>query len=510
MKPSDNLRRVHDIEAKFPVETWEINGIHIWPLIRFELKKYFFNRDHPDNLQGKTRKTSYYTQSCLNYLSGSLKHAYVSLLDSSHTASIKEQAQVVFLTYSVHKGLVKNKWFDRYCDPFVECFRDQGISTLMLESELSAYIYRIPRFSDSIYIQQQIDLIRARNLFSKKRPVDEKVCYFDTFLNYVLSSDMNDFSISLNTLRHQIGILLDFAAYFKKILAAIKPKIAFIADYYSSLESLGFVIACRQSNIQCADIQHGTVGAFHLAYSGWTKIPETGYELLPHIFWCWSKKDADEISKWSREYPNGPVAFIGGNLWLNLWLDPKNQFVAYYDTLILNTKNNHANLKYILYTADTYFGLPEWLTDVMRSTSDSLFWWVRMHPSQLEQKGVIKKLLQDRKVANFDIDLASDLPMPALLRHTDVHVTATSSSIKEAALFSVPSVFTHPDAFEHHQQEVSSGMALNACTFEALITAIQTQLTKKHDLHAQNRSFEDNQAILKRFWDTLDLKPKVV
>lgn len=501
MQPSDILKTVEDIEERFPVKTWTVNGIHVWPLIRLKLKNYLFVKTHQPEIGKKLCffKRIYY------FLSGQVKYYCAYIADSRHNASLKDAAPVIFFTYSAHRVLLKNKWFDRYCDPFIGCFRSWGLNTLTIETGTPTYSYRIPRFSDSMYIQKKVDLIKALNRLFPKKYFEENLNELNVFLSFLGSGDYKGLNISVGQLRQETAIILDIADYFKSHFVRVKPKLAFIADFYSSLESMGFLIACRQSNIRCIDIQHGTIGAYHLAYNGWLSVPESGYELLPDVFWCWSKEDVDEIQKWSHGASFSHQAYAGSNLWLNLWNDPHNDIVQYYDGIMMNYKSKNKNVRYAVYTFDMYFGLPDWVIAVIKSTSPHLFWWIRLHPSQLSEGEAVRKTLRENGVTNFDLDFATDMPLPVLFRHCDIHITATSSSIKEAAYFSVPSIFTHPDGADHHRQEVTSGMAMKACTLEDLMQVLKEQISKKSAPEVKKVVFESNDIILKRFLDTFGI-----
>ena len=43
------IKIISDIERKYPVETWMINGVHIWPIIRNGLPTYYIKKNTESN-----------------------------------------------------------------------------------------------------------------------------------------------------------------------------------------------------------------------------------------------------------------------------------------------------------------------------------------------------------------------------------------------------------------------------------------------------------------------------
>ena len=82
---------------------------------------------------------------------------------------------------------------------------------------------------------------------------------------------------------------------------------------------MAFNLSCRRFGIPSIDIQHGVQGDYNAGYGRWLRVPVAGYELLPSIFWCWSKDEADSIEKWSQKVQASHKAIVGGNLFLDLW-----------------------------------------------------------------------------------------------------------------------------------------------------------------------------------------------
>ncbi len=92
---------ISKIEEKFPVDAWTIDNLHIWPLIRIELR--FKLR----NLITVSRKNNFkvirYASRLIRLFINFLKYTYIYLSDFKHNDSIKDRVDIVFFTYPIHK-----------------------------------------------------------------------------------------------------------------------------------------------------------------------------------------------------------------------------------------------------------------------------------------------------------------------------------------------------------------------------------------------------------------------
>src|SRR6185312_13128943 len=73
-------------------------------------------------------------------------------------------------------------------------------------------------------------------------------------------------------------------------------------------------------------------------------------------------------------------------------------------------------------------------------------WWIRRHPSSTVFQDAEHDSLRRLQRPNVLIEEASELPLPALLRHMSVTVSLASGASTEAAAFGVPSLFVDGEA----------------------------------------------------------------
>jgi hypothetical protein len=88
------------------------------------------------------------------------------------------------------------------------------------------------------------------------------------------------------------------------------------------------------------------------------------------------------------------------------------------------------------------------LTDVIEQTATSVFWHFRFHPVQLRQPRYRKlRVFMDDYVQshpNTEWRKASHVPFPSVVSRCDGHLTMTSMSAYDAALFGVKTLFLCP------------------------------------------------------------------
>ena len=471
---SDVVNIINDIEDKFPVDEWIIEKIHIWPLIRLSIfltltRTYVLNSD--EYLKSRFSKMV----KLLKLFENIIRYSFAYLIDYKKNSKFR-QSKVIFLNDGVSFQKINNKWYSKFCDPFFDYFKSKNISSIMM-TPLGEYF--IPRYNPSIFIQPYIDYFRVKSsLISKSKKVwNEQLPEFLIFLDYI--NNLNISNITLQSIRKQVILISLIADFFKKIFIKVRPSLGMLVSYYGVV-GFAFNLACRDFGIPSIDIQHGIQGDLHLAYGSWNKVPETGYELLPTLFWCWSENEAASIYKWSQKVSNWHKPIVGGNLFLNYWLSDNSYLVKCYDKKIEAFKNSLKYSRYIIFTQSHPQGKDvENIIPVIKNSPSCWFWLIRIHPCNLKIRYDVKKLLRRNRLVNCEVDIATDYPLYALFRHSDVHVTEISSSVIEAEIFGVPSVITNKCAVERFTSQIENGWAVLAYTTEDIIKAINYQLEKR-------------------------------
>lgn len=334
-----------------------------------------------------------------------------------------------------------------------------------------------------MFIQPWLDVHRLRSrLFRRRISADENLNQeYPVFCSVLAERNLGAAAPSLETVKHYAAKLLNVAEVYRRVLEQVRPKAVFVVSYYS-LEGMAINLACREMGIPSVDLQHGIQGDLHAAYARWQKIPDDGFELLPEIFWVWDESDAATIRMWSGSANCRHRPVVGGNLWMNEWRYGEGDIVAGYDRImqdaIAATPGKHHALVTLQTGLANEVSLGELLSAV-RGCQQNWRWWVRLHPCMLDEREAVRAMLQKHGIQDAEIDLATDLPLYALLRFMDIHVTHSSSTVIEAELFGIPSIVTSSFGAEFFPGQLASGWAIAAFTAGDILAAIDRQWQAK-------------------------------
>lgn len=494
------MNLINELEERFPVDRWVIDTVHVWPLIRFHLYFSFFDSHFygkktvwPPSLgtssMAGTIRSLDFVKIVFRILRSIWRFGCAQVTDSQKSLCANKRFDVLLLNYNTYMTLVNGSWYSRLCDPFVGHLSERGMSCLMLTA---GYEYSIPRFTKSMFIQPYLIIYRIMGMLNRNSKY-ERLGQLIELENHVRGSGLFPESFSLiKPVRRRIKQIRAIEKYFKRLLMKTKPRAVFVTSCYST-ESMALILACYQMGIPSVDIQHGSQGDFHIAYARWNRLPEKGYELLPTIFWCWSEFEASTIKRWSKCNASVHQPVVGGNLFLQRWaVSDDDVVVRTYDEIMSGLKRNTKNGIHILYslngcTKNDLGTMVEIIKGVNNSGLRSYF-WVRLHPVTIDQKPEVRRILNENGINNFELDNATGLPLYAILRHMDIHITECSSVVIEAESFHVPSIVVRELGTANFPAQVSSGWAIPAYTIDEIISGIQLQLERRPLLKEKRRN----------------------
>ncbi|CAG0930641.1 hypothetical protein PLCT1_01436 [Planctomycetaceae bacterium] len=220
-----------------------------------------------------------------------------------------------------------------------------------------------------------------------------------------------------------------------------RVRFVFLVGYYD-VAGYAYVLAAARAGALSIDVQHGVTGDQHMGYARWQRPVQAGLKLLPGCFWTWTDADAQTVRGWADRHTPRRHAVVGGHPFLDLWrrgemrLTPATTEAL--DALLVRSPERPRVLVTLQPNAVSDEMLAPLLAAWQRRPQAS--WWLRLHPLAGADRPRIEALLCAHGVAHWDIDAASALPLPALLTHTDVHATHSSSAVIEAELMGVPSI----------------------------------------------------------------------
>jgi hypothetical protein len=417
------FNHLNKIESELDVLGIQVDNINIWPLVRHKLALEFMrvNNKKIEGVSGFLKRVKLFVKGGKELLQ-LLVYFFKPL-----------SANFLFLTKSSYRTRWKNVWFDRFCDSIIA---SGGISfakkALILEGS-SDLEYRRPRASVSKVMEVQgvfyvigfLSLL-IRPLFKPKYSWTN----FSIVRDHLTQLMSYDFKLSANELEKQFNRILLLSQVFYLILKRSKVKYVFVVCYYEEY-SYALVLAANRLGISTIDIQHGVQGKYHFAYSPFATVPETGYSMLPRVFWTWDITSHDNISDWNTDKHS---SFLIGNVWLSYF----NSLTDFNDTL-------PSWKPIILLSLQPVFNpLSDTLLECIKISGDEFIWYLRLHPRQLSQRSVVWDRIKINGLQDFvNIDEATDLPLPYLLNKCLVHVTLFSSVVFEAEMMGTPSIIIH-------------------------------------------------------------------
>ena len=453
---------LEDVEAHIPVDEWTIDGLRVWPLLRnyhaFALiTQHEYNTDSQIvRYMGGWRR---FRQIALAMVEG----VAVRVRDHDANQPTSMPADVVSLIASSTRFFkIDGHWYNPYCDSFRPHLAARGLTLGVYELAPDG-AYRVPRYSSSAFLQNSV-FVRAILAAARSRRA-RGAEHLQGFDEMVLISDRvlgPGVAYPLETLRFRAAQVQSLRQLFRTHLTKSRPAVGILSGYYSS-DAMGFILACRDLGVQTVEVQHGVQGPSHFAYARWGRVPKSGYDLLPEIFWTWDEHARAVISKWADGTEGAHSAFCGGNPCLSL---PALGGIGL---------TNSSGTVRILFTAQAFFGLPEPILAAIANSPSEWHWWIRVHPQYWETREPIRHELMRRGLRNWSIDEPSDAPMATALAVSDVHVTEFSSSVLEAEALSVPSVVVHPKARELFEAQLASGIAVYGEEGTEIVDAIARQ-----------------------------------
>jgi len=489
MKVEDIKCIINDIELRFAVDEWEIEGIKLWPFIRIEnymLLSYKVLEAKPT----KTRSFHF----ILKILKSKFEFIYSRFFDIRNEARLKN-TDIIFLSDGMSYVNLKSKWYNKFCDPIASEFSLRGFTSIRLDL---SHNFFTPRHSPSIFIQTSIDNIIISLLLLTKiiKPKfsNEKWSDFENFMKDIYVRKNLISLPSKNELRNRIAKIKKLKNYYCKILERTQPKVGFVVNYYGD-DQMAFILACKEHNIPTVDIQHGVQGALHLSYGSWRKVPTTGYSQMPSYFWVWSEKEKDNIDQWSLSIGENKAVVVG-SLFNEMWKDNSSELVAEFDNQFERLKIDKINKSVVITLSPNTDYLMAETWEVVKMTQYDYNWFIRVHPGMIHEIGNINKELLHLGITHFNIKESSFLPLQTILRNVDVHITCQSSCVIEAKDFGIKSLITSEYGQSLYKDQIDSQNAFFVKSAKDIIKAMEVVISERREVISNSNSlFTKNKAI---------------
>jgi hypothetical protein len=459
-------------EADFPVTSWKVRDIHVWPLIRLWLSASTLQLGSPAHSLGAG-----WRRLGSNVAQGLAGWAKTYVGDGRANRRPWEPADAVFLASSIgRRPLVDGKRFDVRSGPYVELLTRFGVRSLVWE--MSPFgDYNVPRHTPSFLVQPHLIRLRAE---CQVLPLgDDRVAleHYDRFLARVRESGLRFAHADVIRIRRDVLYLRRLADQFAGWLRRSRPRLGFVAG--AALPDQAFCLACRELGITSVEVQHGVQGDLHPSYGSWSAVPSEGWKTRARVFWCWDEESAAAINRWAVSSAGQHVAINGGDPWRELVMEDGHEWNRRTDQLIEERKRASGAQRHILITLTSQGDvIPAAVLEAVRSSPAAWCFWFRLHPANQAARGrEAKRILRHLGLDLGLLEFATEAPLHALLRRMDGHLSVNSSTVvTEAAALGVASIACGREAPEFYPAEMAAGMLVVATTPSEILAALHRVL----------------------------------
>jgi hypothetical protein len=209
--------------------------------------------------------------------------------------------------------------------------------------------------------------------------------------------------------------------------------------------------AAHERGVWVADIQHGVIADQHPWY-GESFRKDEPREQMPDAFMCWDRGSEIVTKHWAAK--RGIATIPIGNRWLARFLRPAaedrlaTELLARFDAeaarLPPRRRTILVSLSWGEYNIPNGFVIDP-LERVIRRTSGEFRWLIRMHPNQLkgfatQEKARFIQYWKSTLKGHAEWEIATNYPLPVVLKNIDMHISWSSSVCIEAAQSGVKSL----------------------------------------------------------------------
>lgn len=420
------------LEKKFSVNEWQVNGIHLWPIIRINLYFFLVHKVEFKSKETEQKVTPLHSNvASFRKKLFQLKRRFQKIIEVLKYFIWKfqlPQKKYLFLGGDAHRVQHKNTRYNRYFDVLIEKYNIQEQSMYF---EYGNQEQKNQFQPENVFFYETFYSYFQHLYRKKKQQVNFQWDGFSLFKDFLLSNELthdfiqkNDIPDIENWAKKQF---LPKIAFFTSVLKRIQPQQIHFLCYYSDF-NYALLVAANQAKIKTVEMQHGPQTEIHLCYGSWTAVPETGYDVLPRVFWNWDESSASVLQQWIQLNSSYNVKVIG-NPWLDYW-KAKSQ--------------DYSHKGFILYSLQTHpITFDQMFTSQLLTCiqTSSEIWFIRLHPRQIHEKEAIIKLLQKENVIHkVNIENATQDPLPQLLANAKLHVTHFSGTAIEATFFNLKTI----------------------------------------------------------------------
>lgn len=443
MKVEEIVALLVEYEKAHPVEQYTAYGWHAWPVLRNRLGMRLVELSGEEEFQTVSpalRTPLRYGRVAQRIVSDSLRGLW------GGKGTLKEAAGGVVILGNSNRALPKGETlYNRIADPVAEAFERLGQRVSVWERGA----VRLPRRRAPFWVEPPLKIrYGLARLRGRPKQLSEPAWFADyaawasTLLGRRLSWTTYDDLRRIETASRT----------FERWLTVGGCRLLVVDTWYGP-EPMAALLAARRLGIPTIEIEHGLHG---FAYRGWTKTPAGGYEIFPDRFWVWGKEIAQDLLEANPGVLQPDRVFIGGNLWLNKWREPGDEDIQH--EVERAAELTARSRKSILVTFQKNIELEDLLSRLIGDSPRDWLWLIRMRRHTGESLAALDGKLQAVGHPGVNVRQATQLPLYALLRGVNLHLTAYSTCALEALAFGVPTVLVHPTGQSLYRKYLDAGV----------------------------------------------------
>ncbi|MGD1890942.1 MAG: hypothetical protein ACFB15_10160 [Cyclobacteriaceae bacterium] len=350
----------------------------------------------------------------------------------------------------------KNSWINRFFDPVIEELERKGCFCARLEHKSSGTDlqgFPIYQYSKIFFVEELIRTFRVYQKVLSLLRIEEKsnLTRYEAFIGELIQipefTGIED-SLAIPSLERDFRVIAAYRSLFQLYLKLLRPKVLFVLCYYSPAVHAA-IAAARSIDIPTVDLQHGPQTGVHPAYSRFRRVPVSGFNILPNIFWVWDQVSEKGLKEWIDQQEYHQV-YQWGHPWIEYWIKRG-----------MESNKNKNDRPTILYSLQPIGDLlEEYVVSAMQESWQDYLWCLRLHPRQQHEYDSLNRILEKFDLLNkVVVDDGLNSPLPEVLVNTQVHLTRFSGTAIEAAMFSVPTIFLDSLANDIFVELIKSNLA---------------------------------------------------
>jgi hypothetical protein len=430
LKTSDAFELIVQIESSVDTDVFIWKGFNTWPLIRQILWVELTSTTSNDKISKKGR---------ILEVSASIKKFVLAIYYSFSEVKISQDNTKIFISRPVYlQELHSEKYFDRIVDPIIELLD-------LNEKITKFYVSNVPNNKELMHeflVMHQSFSFNVVTLTAEQKKTLRQIGRLSDFGSEELQERYKE----------TVHSFINWFVIAKRMLSKQKKlKEIYLTSWYFS-DMMGVCAAASELGIKTIDVQHGKQGKYQAMYSGWSKIPESGYALMPDNFWCWGQPSCDHILS-SSPNRNTHIPFIGGYPWID-----------YYQKNLTSIDSQNINVGIrVLVTMQPPQGgnierIPDFIIDFLSSNHvKNICFTFRLHPNDAKGKSYCVNRLSLIDPYIYNVDPGKSNLYDAFIKSTH-HITAYSSCCYEANVFSVPTLLFGSEAKDIYKDDIKSGI----------------------------------------------------